>query len=750
MKKSTLTLLALAAALSFTLWGCGSNRGSDSSSTPATVAIEDAGTTGNCTLCHTLDVHTQISGIAGQNPDLTNGFGSRVTHDCEACHGGGQFHHGEGPIPFPAPNAERCGECHTQTNLILASKHNAENPENVEMLADGHDTRYCQRCHTAEGSIAFKSVVGDKATVTAAIVANGDPVGPGQVEALANVDGQGNPVLHAPVCGACHNALTKQMVTVDPAWDPNQNGVSDQFDLCTSCHNYQLNDGTMFGSGSVDSGTAQFYHDTAWYRTLPTTHYDDPNTPAGQGNEDLAAVPPVINQIEGYVIRMNSANPCFDCHGHELKTNTRPRAEGDERGAPTIHTQWASSGHAAKVFVQKRAAAASFDPDTDGDGILHPENAPRSAEVVDAVMAAYGSDGSSNGGFTHYDWDAQNRQSCQMCHTATGFVNYVADPAGYDAADNDFSHLSGWSVDAATGTVTPSPQNELLYCWGCHTSAESGALRVQGAVTASYTVGGEAVVFPDSGSSNTCIVCHSGRGNNETVSTSSRFAGHHAPAAATLFSELTHVGAEFPGLSYANKPYFAHDSISVDGAGPCASCHMSGDMPNHEFAVVEKNDSGVITGIVADVCVSCHDGEHALFVAQGQVGQTLDIWNGTAAVPTVVTQQMADDAAAVLEEEAEEYQEAGQLLVDLLANTVANYAGVAIDNSSVVENDLRAFQNSKLHVDEKGGFAHNRYYVKRLIFDSIDYLEDGSLDGTIADYTATYPGAANWLGATRP
>lgn len=706
----------------FTLWGCGSDRGSDSSSVTTAAPVADAAKSGNCTLCHTLDVHTSISGVAGKNPDTALGLGSAITHDCEDCHGGGQYHRGVGPIPYPSPDGARCATCHDQSTKVLASKHNADDATNTAMIADGHDTGYCQLCHTAEGSIELNVTARDKATIAAEIVANGSPVGPGQVEALANLDADGNPVLHNVVCGACHNALTKELVTVDTAtWDPNANGVSDQFDLCTKCHNYQTNAGQIFGSGSVASGTAAFYHDTAWYRAIPTTHYDDPTTLSGQGTENGTTI---INKVEGYVIRQNSANPCFDCHGHELKTNTRPRAAGDERGAPTIHTEWASSGHAGGLFGQKRAAAAALAT----SGL--PEDAPRSTATVDAVMAAYASDGSSNGGFTHYDWDAANRQDCQMCHSSTGFMNYVAAPTTYNAALNDYSHLSGWAANTTPG----SPQNELLYCWACHSNAESGALRVSGAVTASYTYNSAAVVFPDAGKSNTCVVCHSGRGNNEIVSTSSRFAGHHAPAAATLFSELTHVGGEFAGQNYANVAYFAHDTINVDGSGPCASCHMSGtEFPNHEFAVVDKDAAGVITGIRSTVCQDCHTGAH------GPALVSEDNALGTEAA-----------AAAFLEEESEGYQNAGQILLDLLANTLTNYAGAAITNASVVENDLRAFQNSKLTSDEKGGFAHNRVYVKRLIFDSIDYLEDGVIGGTIADYSVAYPEGAHWLGTARP
>ena len=55
-------------------------------------------------------------------------------------------------------------------------------------------------------------------------------------------------------------------------------------------------------------------------------------------------------------------------------------------------------------------------------------------------------------------------------------------PAAYNPAANDFSHLTGWvgstSIDPLFQTVTTaSNQNELLYCWGCHSNAQDGTLR---------------------------------------------------------------------------------------------------------------------------------------------------------------------------------------------------------------------------------------------------------------------------------
>jgi len=313
MRKQWLVLLVTVFA-SVALWGCGSG-GSGGSEVTAPAEVADAENVGNCTICHTLQVHAEIDGVAGVNSD-PDALGAAITHDCEACHGGGQFHRGEGPLPFPDPNGERCAECHDQATKFLSSTHNLLDDTNVDMLADGHDTRYCQRCHTAEGARAFVDVVGEKSDIEAAIVAYGDDVvAPARYEALQNEDADGNAILHVATCGACHNPLTKELATADPrwpaAWDPNQNGKADQLDLCTSCHNYKTADGSMiFGSGSVASGTAEFYHDTAWYRLITSTHYDDPATD---------------NRIEGYVIREDSGG------GDYLSQCKFAPAEGNDR-----------------------------------------------------------------------------------------------------------------------------------------------------------------------------------------------------------------------------------------------------------------------------------------------------------------------------------------------------------------------------------------------------------------------------------
>ncbi len=792
MRTKWFVLLTAAFAV-LTLSGCGSNGGSGGSDvvvdpgtpgTPGGAPVETVGIT-NCTKCHSSAIketqswlnsaHGNPNGSPGSSGPADASSSCQPCHNqlldgqnlpgafpagieigasrsgvvyadtarniasCESCHGGGSAHRGVGPIPFPRPDWEQCTACHdhpegvrhAEDHGMLASNVGASGHNNADNL-HASSTR-CQRCHTAEGSVALARFTGDSNVMH--LMDDLDPI-------AAEED------LHPVTCAACHvphedsgrweNFIVNNNDLAQGAWDPNNNGVADQFDFCTSCHTYYNQDGTLIGSGSAASGTAPHYHNTAWYRVITTTHYDNPATGYGLAE----------NLVEGYVIRQTvngevNESPCFDCHGHELRTNTRHSqdvAEADDNPADygyTLHTEWASSGHAAGLIKVKYAA----------------DSGSRSEENVDNVMAAGADDAQT---FPHYNWDAANRQSCQFCHTSTGFMNYAADSEGYDPANNDFSHLAGWTqTDAGSG------QNELLYCWGCHENPQTGVLRWEGAVTAVYTYNDQPIVFPDVGPSNTCTVCHSGRGNNEDASTGSRFAGHHAPAAADLFSEYSHVAYEYPGLSYENKPYFAHDVIDteydadgnyVGGQGPCVACHMNGEAVNHTFDVVEKDDSGAITAINADVCVTCHDGEHGLFVGKGLLGQKVNIWNGTAAVPTTVTQKMIDDAAEELEMESEGYQDAGQLANDYLnqANGLTNYTGAVINNQNSASNDRGAFQNAKLPSEEPGGFAHNRFYVKRAIFDAIDWIDNGVLDGTIFDNSAAYPEAMHWLGTTRP
>ncbi len=807
------TALLLSAAM---LWGCGSNGsgGSDVAPTPTPENVQTLGVV-NCVKCHSaatpetsswlesahgnsngsmrygdprgphdessscqpchnqlldgdkLDeafTDIQIGVTSDGDPVLASGERDIVT--CESCHGGGSAHRGVGPIPYARPDWQQCTACHDHAEGVrhaddhgmLASNVGASAHNNADNLHAS--TTRCQRCHSAEGAVQLARYTGDADVMHL-------------MDDLDPIDEEEN--LHPVTCSACHvphddsgrweDFIVNNNDLASGNWDPNGNGVADEFDFCTSCHSFYNQDGVLIGSGSAASGTAPFYHNTAWYRTLTTTHYDNPNTLSGQGSEDLEANPPVINKIEGYVIRENSDNPCFDCHGHELRTNTANSQEDPDPNDPdqgsTIHTQWASSAHAGRLLPQVIAAAEAVECDPND-----PETARgRCPDIVDAAMNAYVSD-STGAGWAHYNWDEAGRADCQECHTATGAMNYLEDPVGYvakrdsDTLDNDFSHLANWNA------TDGSPQNEMLYCWGCHSNSGTGVLRNPGAIARPYAVGGVEVVLPDVGNSNVCINCHGARGNMEEYGltedpaadmsalkpgfgpgTKNVTEAHYLVAAATLYAEQTRIGYEFAGQDYAPVSYFAHDGIGLNedspetGSGPCAACHME-TAETHTFEIVEKNAEGVITALNATSCSGCHDGEHgaALVAEDGSLG--------TAAA-----------AAAFLEEEAEGYHEALELLNQALAardlNFSADYPYFSAD-SWINEGAFGAAHNYNYLHHEPGAYAHNRIYAKRLIFDSLDWLDNFALDGSITIDAAANPAAAHWFeadasgNATRP
>ncbi len=360
----------------------------------------------------------------------------------------------------------------------------------------------------------------------------------------------------------------------------------------------------------------------------------------------------------------------------------------------------------------------------------------------------FSNDGNANNDSvnSHYPWTTSSRDSCSKCHTTTG--NLMHTVGGATTLTNNSFNTNPASV-VSTTTVTGGPlmsnnkKNETVMCSACHADY-SWKRRDIGARTLEYTYdpdfvpgGGSdafagaapastdgataatAVQLPDAGDSNLCLVCHSGRGNFQSKR-STRFEGHHAPTGADLYAEYTHVGYEFAGLDYTKPGSFAHSTIGIaDGSGPCVSCHMK-STNSHTFEAVNKDGNGVITAIKSQaICNDCHD--------------------------TSMT-------AAILEGKALGYKDAGKLLKDYLANTVTNYTNAAITVSSsnvytIHVNTYGAFQNSLYPTEDPGGFAHNSYYVKRLIFDSIDWLDNHAFDGTITINATNYPDAAKWYGA---
>jgi hypothetical protein len=655
---------------------------------------------------------------------------------CEACHGAGGDHYGIGPMPVPKPDYTACASCHSE----LPDSHLAYHPEanniDTKFVASRHFTAsvrneaICSKCHTDAGGKLYKDV-----TTRDQLLAIVLPV-------LSDA---------AVQCRTCHNPHNAGGLLFDDVEDRGAVVASGEYATCVSCH---MGDNAAVaddGAGGTDwDVTEAIYHEDVYYRIITDTHYDDPAT---------------TDTIEGYVIDPVSDRACRDCH--DVHAVEEIRADDDSSSfSNTINDQWAKSGHAGQIGTVKLAVAEHY-----GDNL----GLNRTTEQTVAIKAA-GVTSVEGDAWVHYDWDAANRQSCQECHTSTGAKNYLNDPAGYDDSANDFSHLADWAVDA-DGVVTSSGQNELLYCWGCH-SDNNGGLRNPGAISRPYTVDAATVTLPDVGNSNVCINCHGARGNMDSYEigvTENSLTGnpatdmstlapgfggtnvteaHYLVASATLYQAQTRIGYEYPVVvvdgdsnpvdAYADVSYFAHNAIGLNGdapetgSGPCAACHMETD-EGHTFNVVDKDDAGAVTALKSTSCVACHSGAYGTALVSEDT--TIDGVLHTAAA-----------AAAFLEEEAEGFHGAlalleAELLTDGLtfAASYPYFSGASWTN----EGNFGAAHNYNYLHHEPGAYAHNRIYAKRLIFDSIDWLQNGALTGTIDVSAATADGAA-WLGTSRP
>lgn len=499
-------------------------------------------------------------------------------------------------------------------------------------------------------------------------------------------------------CTVCHDRTGDgQLMSAAFAGATNRNVVG-----CEACHG---GGEFHFGLGLLpfpSPGPAQcgvchgveqaLFHSTTADRLINDTHFDNPAT----------------TDIEGIVVKTANQDGCKVCHfnGHN------PTLE--------INEAWARSAHGGHLLTVKDAAAT----------------------VADRVAAAV-TDADAPG-WVHYNWDQTtgtgNRASCQRCHTATGIANYLTDPTTYDPANNDFSHLSGWT--AATG----SPQNEMLYCWGCH-SDNTGSLRNPGAITADYT--GASFTYPDASSSNVCLACHIGRESGGTIAAraanpatdwanQSFVNSHYLTAGGSVFSAS---GYHYTGRDY-QTPTNLHSTLGTAAGegGPCVLCHMSSAGPgeSHSFAVVTRDaTTDLVTSINPTFCTTCHIGGTSLDLSPASINATVEGY---------------DAALAALK---------AQLAVNgfVFQDAHPYFAARNWGSASSGPNNMGAAFNFNMLKHEPGGYAHNPRYAGRLIWDSIDWLDNNILDNSTVsainslteDPASPFKAAAlAYLGAARP
>jgi len=441
-----------------------------------------------------------------------------------------------------------------------------------------------------------------------------------------------------------------------------------------------------------------------------------------------------------YTLYSVGSNFCFTCHHkpNNLHYNTEAQLANICTAChlPDVHNPLTPS---MSLAVGRSHFNGYSSPVNPGFGAAYVTSASRCANchltsggVPDAASdpallqervgwAASGHGDTRGRGFVAANFKALS--GCVQCHTAPGFIAYSTAKA---------SAAWGSSADSSLG---------VLSCDACHSDLKTGALR---SATPLKPYPNDGYLNPDLATSNLCVRCHSGVQSGRSIKalaaagadfSNQTFTGSHSSAAAGIL--LKSAGYQFGFRNYSNSWHFKHDKIGINGykaygydsgsAGPCVGCHMS-SANNHSFSSVARDASGVITSLTGGACGSCHSGPAYLDAGR------MNAREAKFAAALAALQK-------VLEGRGIYYSDTAPYFFRSAGDTTP---GNAVTNWGNADTMGAAF-NFNLLQHEPGAYAHNMIYSKRLVYDSIDYLDNGVLDGSVS---ATINGLAT-LNATQ-
>jgi predicted CxxxxCH...CXXCH cytochrome family protein len=307
--------------------------------------------------------------------------------------------------------------------------------------------------------------------------------------------------------------------------------------------------------------------------------------------------------------------------------------------------------------------------------------------------------------------------TCGSCHTpdaphSAGINAANVDPVNFQVKGDGVTGVAlgasfcikchDANIDAAF--TASQHKTRLLTCSSCHTK---GVHNVDFTTTPVRPFAGDSYLNRDLGISNVCMTCHSGANNGTSIAVKVGVADFDnlpfvAPSEGSAGGTLHgKVGYHFPGQSYAFYSSNTHRGIGIannsatGSAGPCTACHKTPES-GHSF------QAAVTAG---GVCSNCHGN---VLTAADLSQDKADFSNGL------------DVFKAMLNAKGFAYSE----IPPYFSNTDwgPGQAGASTMGSAF---------NYALLLQEPGAYVHNGAYAKKLIFDSIDYLYNGSVTGNL-------------------
>lgn len=367
---------------------------------------------------------------------------------------------------------------------------------------------------------------------------------------------------------------------------------------------------------------------------------------------------------------------------------------------------------------------------------------------------------SGHGNTTAAPWTEQEfktKTSCIRCHTSTGFINFVL---------NNFTTPFPSTTFATAGDKS----REVLSCNTCHTSYDfKNSIRKTRPFVAPYNNNNSKITFPDVAASNLCIACHAGRESMATILALSNMSGasfknpHYMAAAGimymttgfTNFTTMTTKASSTYSYAASYTMYYGSGSTPAgnvssthrklgttlingdshnralfvpgqfDGLGPCVTCHMNATgRPDRGVS----HTLGINAGAFNQVCGNCHGAEGTTtltgdtFRADFLEEQSLAFQNTIALAVKLLKDRYGITFAAATNPH---FFEANGTSVTNWTRRAALPCGKL--NTVDAKRLMGACFNIALLSKEPGAYAHGRTFARRLLYDTIDFLDDGRI-----------------------
>lgn len=483
----------------------------------------------------------------------------------------------------------------------------------------------------------------------------------------------------------------------------------------------------------------------------------------------------IVDEWKASAHNTRNGASCPDCHA----TNGHPNS-GLTPSIPTAaecqtcHTATTMSTYNAHFVgaATRNASQAAYVTPYESNSCIgcHNPHDTTTLLTVNKQWAESGHGKVTNDPWKHYLWrqPARVNAGCSRCHTAEGSRQYLQNGYTYSAP----------ALLAKFGKYTTG--TESLGCKGCHTDYSWNRITPATAFTAPYTASlGASATFPDAtiaGDSQLCFTCHAGLAGGQAIadlttapsSDFGSFNSHYMAAAGIMY-----VKSGFASFTTATAPatrYSGSTAIATSYGSSLKSSDDGGDVTStHRIlgtaAMATDSHVGGRSLITGGPCVTCHmKGGHSLEINADAFTRVCSKCHTSEGTTTLTTDNFME---VFVDEQKIPFDNAMALAKNQLAKygityDSANYPyfwPTAVTDHSNRANGFKDWSqggtltaaqakrllgaafNINILSREPAAYVHARTYTRRLLYDTIDFLDDLTINRSVSTTAAAFDSA---------